>query len=172
MSRARMNRLPDEVREQLNRFPGGTAAPIQDGAILCTAEAHKLAAARQPGTVVIWTPMLHLTDHGAVFRFTSEFKDRTMRITLAHWDYYLNTIASSDGVILRNFSVSPTLIHHLYDLALNYSYSKQINVGVATRTDMQRMIVRAVDHDRELMKDNLFDYKLALMEVQDTYGYK
>lgn len=166
------SRLPDDLKAIMNMFPGGTAFPISTGEIVCSAEAHRLAQARQPGVVVSWTPILHLQDQAAVFRFTSEFLTPDRRVKILQWDYYLNADNPYDIQALRKFGVQDKLIHHLYDLGLNYMYSKQINVYAATRRDMQNMMQQAIVHNQEVKSAGAYDYVEALAKVQEQYGYK
>lgn len=175
MSRAKMNRMPQQYKELFDTLvDGGAVATIASGeaCVIVTCTGPEAVRSHQHGVTVIWTPMLALAETAAVFRFTTEFVIPGPFNERIKWDYYLNPGGNTDPEALQKFGVQDKLHHHIYSLGNNYEYTKEINIGPKTRKDIQNMLRQAQDHNLELRQADTYDYTTALAFVKDTYGYK
>lgn len=166
------NALPQNIKDALNLFPSGTAAPVQmddTAAIVLTCSRNDADVYHHQGVVVSFTPQLHLRDTAAVWRFEMQFLTPAMKPLLT-FDCFLYPSNDTDYQLLRKFARMDVLDIFIYDLALNYLYTKRINVGAATRRDMQNMLVQTMKHNGDIrVLDGKLDYTRALEEIKRAY---
>jgi len=142
--------LPVNVAQVLRMWPEATAVAMEVNdqvAIIVKCERKDAQSAHRPGVPVAFQTMLGLyPDAGAVIRLALEIRDQPGHPL--KFETFLNPSQANpdqahDLALLRKLAGQTTLDIHIFDMHINYQYSKRIPFRETPRAELSLLIQQA-----------------------------
>ena len=142
--------LPGNVAQVLRIWPEATAVAMDvDGqtAIIVKCERRDAQSAHRPGVPVAFQSMLGLyPDAGAVIRLALEILDQPGHPL--KFETFLDP--AGEPALLRKLQNQTTLDIHIFDMRINYQYTKRIPFRETARTELTALCEQAAEFLAEM----------------------
>lgn len=137
---------PDEKSKLLNQ-PGMMSVPATVRgfpAFVLKVEKADAESFRRPGIIVGFLPGLFMYRTGAAIRLYTEFMRKGE--TEFSFEAILNPGDQADRTLLRLFTTAGTIDFHIFDMDLNYVFTKRIEYKPRFRAELRELLVQALNH--------------------------
>lgn len=140
-------KLPANVAQMLRMWPEATAVAMEvdhAAAIVVKMDRRDAQSAHRPGVPVAFQSMLGCyPDAGAVIRLALEIRDQPDRPL--SFNTFLNPGNSHDLALLRKLTMQSTLDIHIFDMRINYQYTKRIPFRELARGELAALIEQSLE---------------------------